>query len=97
MKLEDNVLIHLSEECSEVTKDVCKALRFGLDNVGPNNDGKTNAELISEELTDLIAMASLLRDMGLIPPFGDHEKIVAKIRKVEKFQSYSESVGRLEK
>lgn len=45
-------LVRIAEECSEVTKVVCKALRFGLYDHHPIKK-KTNYALILEELSDI--------------------------------------------
>ena len=38
------------EECSEVIKEICKAKRFGIDNV---HKGRTNRDRILDEMSDL--------------------------------------------
>ena len=43
---EDKVI----EECSEVIKEICKAKRFGIDNV---HKGLTNRDRILDEIADL--------------------------------------------
>lgn len=53
--LEDRELARtgLTEECSEVIKEVCKASRFGLDTPNPI-DGTTPAGRLSTEIGDLL-------------------------------------------
>lgn len=47
------------EELSEVTKEICKAQRFGLHDTNPTT-GITNSEAIQEELLDVIYIAERL-------------------------------------
>ncbi len=49
----------LIEELSEVTKEICKAQRFGLYETNPTT-GMTNDEAIQQELFDVIYIAERL-------------------------------------
>ena len=94
MNREEHLLTVLMEECSEVQKDICKSLRFGLSDTYKENK-PLNKENITTELTDLIAVAQMLVEEGFIDDFMLQEKINNKKQKVEKFLNYSESVGKL--
>lgn len=82
--LERELLVILNEECSEVAHRICKALRFGLNEVQPGQS-KSNAERIVEELGDLIATFEYLEDEGTLnlKPIG--ELIKAKKFKLQKY------------
>jgi hypothetical protein len=48
----DDCLTRIAEECSEVIKVVCKAQRFGLNDINPAK-GKRNIDLLFAELKDI--------------------------------------------
>lgn len=71
---EEHILQCLSEECAEVTKNVSKALRFGLDDTKPDRtlegdfvrgDGPTNRQKIVEEFHDALAVYAMLEERGV--------------------------------
>lgn len=96
MNRNEHLMTILIEECSEVQKEVSKAMRFGLDDWSPFDDTKTtNRESISAELSDLIGTAMMLRDEGLIDDFLIESKIKNKQEKIEKYLKYSLNVGTL--
>ena len=95
MNRNDHLLVILSEECAEVAKECCKALRFGLDDYSPESN-VTNREKIRSELTDLFAVAELLLDADIISEYIDSDGIEKKIKKVEKYLEYSKTVNRLD-
>ncbi|AZO67643.1 hypothetical protein [Mesorhizobium sp. M6A.T.Cr.TU.016.01.1.1] len=96
MNRSENLLTSLAEECTEVGQRVSKALRFGLAEVQPGQP-LTNAERISQELTDLIAVMRMATNEGLIPkPDLSGAAIAAKQAKVEKFMAYARECGALE-
>jgi len=90
----DHLLACLAEECAEVSQRVMKALRFGINEVQPEQ-GLTNAERITGELTDLLAVVSMLEERGIIGR-GNTEAFEAKRRKVKHFMEYAASIGALE-
>ena len=57
-KLETNLLYILGEECSEVVQAISKANRFGFDTKFESDI--TNAEKISYEMADLVAVYEML-------------------------------------
>ncbi len=81
MTRNEHLLIVLAEECSEVIKDVSKALRFGLDKFEPDQSF-SNRERIEIELADLMGAIELLQDAGVIGQVSE-SRIVTKKRKVE--------------
>ena len=93
MKENEHILVCLMEECSEVTKDVCKALRFGLDDSDPNMQGKTNRLKIATEWAEVIAIGEMLIARGVMPDFRTDEFIRAKKDKVSKYIGYAKLAG----
>jgi len=81
----------LAEECAEVAQRVCKAQRFGLEEVQPGQR-YTNEQRINLELCDLVTVVQMLEELGLaLFPEVSAEKRV----KVEKHLELSRSLGRL--
>lgn len=94
----EHLLTCLAEEGSEVTKDATKSLRFGLDDRNVlNPTGPTNRERLIDELNDLLGVAWLLVDEGVLPPnWINAEKQIAKKEKVSIFMQYAKEHGALE-
>jgi hypothetical protein len=90
MNRNEHLLTCLAEECSEVAQRVSKALRFGLKEIQPGQGGN-NADRIADELGDLLAVAGILVDEGLIPDpvVEQHEKLA----KIERFMAISREQG----
>ncbi len=88
MNRTEHLLITLSEECSEVSQVACKALRFGLNDIGPGKQ-ENNIRSLERELADVIAVAEML---GLRIREEDKD---AKMAKVKKYMEYSRKVGTL--
>lgn len=93
MNRTEHLLVKLTEECSEVIKDVSKALIFGLDDFEPNQDLK-NSEKITNELADIIGVMEMLIEERVISP-PKKEAINAKKVKVEKYIKYATDLGAL--
>ncbi len=97
MTLEEHLLTILNEECLEIGKDVCKALRFGLDDrniLDPT--GPTNKERIVAELNDLMAMIEMLCYNRILPRDWENKNSQQqKISKVLQFLEYSDKKGKL--
>ncbi len=77
------LLTCLSEECAEVIQACAKAQRFGPDDFWPEQ-GMTNAQAIMVELTDVLAVAEMLRDLGTLGDQPDfQERLDKKKAKVQ--------------
>lgn len=88
MKRQDQLLIRLGEECSEVAQRTSKAVLFTLEET-QEGQKLNNSERLTEELNDLIGVMEMLIDEGFIPPVN-REMIENKKVKVEKYIKYSE-------
>jgi len=108
MNREEHLLTILGEECSELHKELCKALRFG---VNEQRDMKlTNAQRIFREFNDLLAMVDLVNESVISNSFSDagitysdrgimyrdENLITEKKEKVEKYLLYSKECGTLD-
>ncbi len=93
----EHLLTILSEECAEVSQRISKAIRFGLEEVQPEQFA-TNAERIVEELADLWAVASLLENEGAFKAHGDLflDMVERKKLKVNKFMEYAKECGTIQ-
>jgi hypothetical protein len=99
MTTQEHLLTCLAEECAEIQHRVCKALRFGIDDIDPTTaapDAKTERSLIKEEVTDLIAVAQLLVEEGILPDGFDPAWTEKKKAKVRRFMEYAKTRGALQ-
>ena len=96
MNRQEHLLVILSEECAELSKEASKALRFGLNDHEPEKI-ETNAQRIVAEFNDLFAIIGMLKDIGSLDEkeLVNIKSIEAKKKKVEKWLNYSQSVGTL--
>lgn len=78
------LLVILSEEASEVAQRVCKALRFGLQEIQPGQN-LTNAQRIAEEIGDLLAVFDRLHARGLLDANVVTNASIAKEQKLDRF------------
>lgn len=96
MNREEHLLTRAMEECAELAQRLSKAQVFGMEEVQPNEianpEKLNNRERIILEFADLLGV---MRMLG-IPEYRVTETMIdAKIQKVERYLSYSESVGKL--
>jgi len=93
MNKNQHLLQILAEECSEVIKEVSKSLRFGPEDSYPGKT-ETNAELISREFIEAIAVRNMLVEAGVLTiPVDAFEISEAKRAKVLKYLDYSSQKG----
>ncbi len=88
------LLTCLAEEAVEVAQRATKALRFGCDEVQPGQ-GLSNTRRIRQELNDLIAVAEMLEEAGVLVLPLEVDAIDRKKAKVAAFMEYSRSCGAL--
>jgi len=90
------LLTILAEECSEIAHRASKAIRFGMDEVQPDQPDKgNNAARMMDEFNDLFAVIEVLYEEDLIPHILDRKQIIAKKEKVKHFMQYSKERGML--
>jgi NTP pyrophosphatase (non-canonical NTP hydrolase) len=96
MNQTEHLLTCLMEECAEVAQRASKALRFGVTETQPGQSS-TNAQRIEYELCDLIAVAEMLRDAGVIDLRPDYDCKAKELKKekVRKFMKYAQECGTL--
>lgn len=63
------LLSTLGEECAEVIQAISKANRFGFESKFESN--LTNAEKISYEIADLVAVYEMIVELGIVPGLDD--------------------------
>lgn len=100
MNRAEYLLTCLAEECDEVGQRVCKALRFSLSEVQPEQEFGhefDNAERIVLELEDLLAVAKILRDERVLrAPVITPDLVARKLNKIERFMAISREQGTLQ-
>ncbi len=99
MNEREHLLTCLMEECAEIQKPICKALRFGENDQYPNPNfpGATSANIhdISDEIDDLLGVVELLLEYGVLKRPADPVRIMAKKKKVLKLMEYAREHGSL--
>lgn len=96
MNRSEHLLSCLAEECCEVGQRVSKALRFGLGEV-QSGQRLNNAERISEELRDLIAVVKIMEREGILIKSLPHaDQIGAKQKKIELYMELAINTGALQ-
>lgn len=96
MNRQEHLLVILSEECAELSKEVSKALRFGLNDHEPLSS-ETNAQRMVAEFNDLVAVFRMLAENNIFNPDDllNDKSIQEKKEKVELYLTYSKIVGTL--
>lgn len=93
----ENLLIVAMEESAELSQDISKALRFGMDNYHPADVSKTsNANRIINEYYQLVAVIKQLQKQDILPTFSDEmiEHLCdSKIDDVNKYAKLSKKLG----
>lgn len=95
MTRSEHLLTVLAEECCEVGQRVSKALRFGLAEVQPDQEGYPyrNDERVMHEVADFLGVLDMPQEEGVLPMMssmeGFRDRIQAKKAKVEKFIVYA--------
>ena len=90
------LLTCLSEECSEIQKEVSKAQIFGLFDNNPETN-ISNQKAIENEINDLLGVVELLiENLYLSNDYLSTKKIKNKITKIKKWMEYSKKQGTLE-
>ncbi len=98
MTIKQFLLLKLSEECSEVSQRALKQMQFGRDEIQKSQD-KTNGERLREEVNHLIAVITILLEIGEMPSITPEELLDAidvKRFRVNKYLRYSQELGMVE-
>ncbi len=90
MNEREYLLTCLAEEAAEVAQAASKVIRFGPDE--RNNKPRTAAEHLAYEISEMIEVAKMLVERGIIPPFLDCPE---KRTRVLHFMDYSRERGLL--
>lgn len=81
-------LAMLAEECGEVIQAVGKILRHGYDNYHPEQEKDppelryTNRQMLHDEVTDLVAVVSILEGNKDLPAISEENMLQSSIRKL---------------
>ena len=94
MEASDHILKKITEECSEVIKEICKAELFGMQDYEPNQT-LSNQEKIQNELADLLAVVEMACERGILFDYEifNRYKIDSKKEKVMKWLRYSQELN----
>lgn len=101
MTIEEHIITTLGEEGAEISQQCSKANRFGLDDVNIKvPDGPDNRRRLVVELNQLVAMADLAANAGLIPKdwMSSPDSLQIRREKFEAFETYlnySDTKGRV--
>jgi len=83
--MEQNLLLEiLAEECAEVIQIKSKTVRFGMYNLNPIT-GKSNRELLVQEIGDVMAMIRLVQESGLFTKDELEGCVEKKLKKIERW------------
>lgn len=90
MTVKENLMLVAMEEADELSKELSKSMRFGIDNYHPEKPEETNETKLLTEFYQLVAMIEHLQDMGYIGDFSEEEIDRVKIGKIQKVYHYME-------
>jgi hypothetical protein len=93
MNEDDYHLLCLAEELSELSKEIFKTLRFGMDDLHPRT-GVSNREKMAEETHDVRTLLQLCVDRGLLPPWDPTAEAI-KAHKVHRYLEVSRNLGKV--
>jgi len=96
MQRKELLLVILMEECDETSQRASKAIRFGLNEIQPEQP-QTNAQRLIYEFNDIVGVMEFLQEEGLIEKVIDREAIEKKKAKLKKYLKYSEEIGAIPK
>ncbi len=94
MNKTEHLLVCLIEECNEIAQDVCKILRFGLDDTNPLTN-ESNRKKLRKELADLEGVIQLLNENTDIDFSMLQDDINNKKDKVKWYMNYAIERGTL--
>lgn len=93
MNTQEHLLTIVAEECCEVGQRATKALRFGIDEVQPDENENphrlTNRERLLNEFNDLCGTMEMV--FGYLPIFC--EKMTTKQKRISEYMEYSRKQG----
>lgn len=92
MNHKEHLLTCLAEECAELSQAATKALRFGVDDMGPG-EVRTNGENIQHEFNDVLAIIEMLAEQDVVP-LGDSRPVILQ-KKKDKVTRYMEYAVRI--
>lgn len=95
MNRKELLLIQLAEEASEVAQMASKMLRFGTEEIYPEQP-LTNAERTHIELDDMYGIVRMLNQEFNFNYLFSEDNVQKKINKVNKYAMYSVELGLLE-
>lgn len=88
------LLACIAEECSEVSKEAIKGIRFGLHDKWA--DKPTAHDALIDEFYDLYTIMELLFDRGILqkPSAAEiEERVSNKVHRISKYMKYSANCG----
>lgn len=96
MTRQEHLLTCLAEECMEVAQRITKTLRFGLTEI-QQGQNLNNSERILSEFRDLLAVAQICNDEGILPPvYVRQSDVDMKRHKIERYMEISRKQGVLQ-
>lgn len=93
---QDESLVILAEECSEVVKAAAKIHRWGADSNNKGRNPLTNLEELIFELGDLQAMIDIVVDQFGIDPLAIVNGSTLKKNKLKTYSRYLQQYGQSE-